>query len=91
MSKDEIDEVKHLIEESNPVKEKSSNDQKDDNVSTSTENVETLSVHSVTSTDKSIPTESSTDHSTNLNSSTNKIDVEMFGGFQPVAGPTLEG
>ena len=92
MSKDEIDEVKHIIEESNHVKETSSKNQNEDRVSTSTENIETHSTNSVTSkSDEFISTERSTEPSTNLDSSTKNMDVEMFGGFQPVAGPSLEG
>merc|ERR1712150_100289 len=69
MSKDEIDEVKHIIEESNHVKETSSKNQNEDNVSTSTENIETHSTNSVTSTIEFISTERSTEPSTNLDSS----------------------
>ena len=84
MSNDEIEEVKHIIEE------KISTENQDIIVSTSTENVEVMSENPIINTDINAQTEVSTAAPTVPNTSTQKVDLEMFGGFQPVAGP-IEG
>ena len=84
MSKDEIEEVKNIIEE------KISTENQDAIVSTSTENVEVPSENSNTNTDIIAQTEASTAAPTVPTTSTQTVDLEMFGGFQPVAGP-IEG
>merc|ERR1711994_1058851 len=81
MSKDEIEEVKHIIEEN------TSTETQKDVVSTTTEKVEMASEESSSNTENNVSTEDPTEAPINVNTSTEGKALEMFGGFQPVAEP----
>jgi len=81
MSKIEIEEVKHIIEEANHSEVENSNEKKEYTKSTINE-ISKDSLNSVELTQS--PSEEIAPNADNA-------EVEMFGGFQPVVGPTIDG
>ena len=87
MSKTEIDEVKHIIEESNHIESKTNNVQKGNTAPESNEDSKETS-EPIQTTQNTISHQSSTIETT---FSPEKAELEMFGGFQPVAGLSISG
>jgi len=81
MSKSEIEEVKHIIEETSHKKDKKGNEKIEDTKSALNE-TKNESLNSVSSTQN--PSEETS-------SSAENAELEMFGGFQPVVGPIIDG